>query len=232
MFPPHLGTWRPLLGPHFPLGMSFPFTKIFSFLLVFGLGHLAAQNSGDGGSGNDSDSSGAQGFVLPENYKIQTSDEILIEVFREPELTKQVRVEGDGSITLPLIGTIKAANLTIPQLRESIRSLYERDYIVDPQITVTVVSFRLQSVQVLGQVNRSGTVQIPPDEDLSLVDAISRSGGFTRLAKRREVTVKRTFEDDSTEVYKVNVDRIMTDPNVEDFILRDGDVIYVDEILI
>lgn len=185
-----------------------------------------------GGSDGGPDGGGAAGFVLPENYRIQTSDELQIEVFREPELTKVVRVEGDGSISLPLIGTLKAADLTVAQLREAVRSAYERDYIVNPQVTVNVINFRLQSVQVLGQVNRSGNVQIPPDKELTLVDAISMSGGFTRLAKRREVTVKRTFEDNSTEVYKVNVDRIMTDPNVEDFVLQDGDVVYVDEILI
>lgn len=202
-------------------------------LLFLGISScIWGQDAGTDGGGNQGTSEGTRGFVLPENYRIQTSDELSVEVFREPELAKVVRVEGDGSITLPLVGTIQAEGLTVPELRESIRSLYARDYIVNPQIAVTVVSFRLQSVQVLGQVNRSGTVQIPPDEELTLVDAISRSGGFTRLAKRREVTVKRTFEDGSTEVYKVNVDRIMTDPNVEDFVLRDGDVIYVDEILI
>jgi len=204
-----------------------------SVLILFGIFPLLwGQDAGTDGGGNEGSSDGTRGFVLPDNYRIQTSDELSVDVFREPELAKVVRVEGDGSVTLPLIGTIRAEGLTIPELRESIRSLYARDYIVNPQITVTVVSFRLQAVQVLGQVNRSGTVQIPPDEDLTLVDAISRSGGFTRLAKRREVTVKRIFEDGSTEVYKVNVDRIMTDPNVDDFVLRNGDVVYVDEILI
>lgn len=212
--------------------MRFPNLRLCAFFLMGLPALLWAQDAGSDGGGNEGGSDGARGFVLPENYRIQTSDELGVEVFREPELAKVVRVEGDGSITLPLIGTIRAEGLTVPELRESIRSLYARDYIVNPQVTVTVVSFRLQSVQVLGQVNRSGTVQIPPDEDLTLVDAISRSGGFTRLAKRREVTVKRTFEDGSTEVYKVNVDRIMTDPNVEDFVLRNGDVVYVDEILI
>ncbi|MGF1530336.1 MAG: polysaccharide biosynthesis/export family protein [Puniceicoccaceae bacterium] len=205
--------------------------KLFAAALFVAAQTGHAQD-GDQGFSDDSGIGSVGGFVLPENYQIQTSDELRVEVFREPELLKVVRVEGDGSISLPLLGTIPAAGKTIAELRTLIRNLYEADYIVDPQVNLSVVSFRLRSVQVMGMVGRSGTVQIPPDQDLTIVDAISRSGGFTRLARKKDVVVKRTYEDGSTEVYTVNVQEIMTNPDASNFVLRNGDVIFVREITI
>ena len=84
-------------------------------------------------------------------------------------------------------------------------------------------------VNVLGQVNRPGFVPVPADRKLTLVEAISGAGGFTRLARTTKVQLKRKDQQNQQQVQEVDVERIMRDSKTRDIQLRDGDIIYVPE---
>ena len=100
-------------------------------------------------SANTSSSSSGVGKVVGENYILKPSDVINIEVYQEPDLDKTIRIEGDGSVALALVGKVKIAGMTIAEAQSLITDLYNRDYLVNPQISVLVASFAEKYVNIL-----------------------------------------------------------------------------------
>jgi polysaccharide export outer membrane protein len=163
------------------------------------------------------------------DYVLQPSDLIRIVIFQEPDLEREVRLSADSKISLPLINEVNLKDKTIAQAQEIIHNLYNQEYLVNPQINVTVLDYTKQTVNVLGAVGNPGAVDIPPDRPLNLIDAITRAGGFSRLADRKRVRITRETEDHRTTSNVVNADDIMHSTNSDQQRLRKGDVIYVPE---
>jgi polysaccharide export outer membrane protein len=163
------------------------------------------------------------------DYVLQPSDLILVMVFQEPDLTREVRITQEYSITLPLIGTIDLRNKTVRQTEEIIRSLYDKDYLVNPQINLTVLEYTQRTVKVLGSVNQPGAIVFPPEQKMGLLEAIARAGGFSRIAERRKVRLSRTLEDGKTENYIINTDEMIQGVSAQQWLLTKGDVIFVPE---
>jgi len=166
------------------------------------------------------------------DYVLQPSDLIRVMVFQEPDLTREVRITQEYTITLPLIGTIDLRNKTVRQAEEIIRSLYDKDYLVNPQINLTVLEYTQRTVKVLGAVNQPGAIVFPPEEKMGLLEAIARAGGFSRIAERRKVRLSRTLEDGKSENYIINTDEMIQGASAEQWLLTKGDVIFVPERII
>lgn len=166
---------------------------------------------------------------LIQNYRIQPSDKIQVTIFQEGDLNRSIRLETDGTVTLPLIGQVEVGGLTVLEVQELIRELYDRDYLVNPQVNVSVLEFRSRSVRVLGQVGSPGMVGVPFDRELTLLEAISQSRGFSRLASSSRVRVRRVMEDGTVRRFTINVDEIISDPEASDFVLQPNDTIFVPE---
>lgn len=164
-------------------------------------------------------------------YLIRPSDVLSIEVFQEPDLSRQIRVQGDGTIILPLIGKLKVADMSVGDAQARIEELYNADYLVNPQVHLLVLEYAPRRVQVLGQVNRPGFVPIPPEEELTLTQAISGANGFNLRANRTNVQIRRE-EEGHTRVINVNVKEILRNPEAKDLLLKDGDTVFVDESMI
>ncbi len=199
----------------------------------------SAGDSGAAGSGGSSYSSGSGssgtsgvGIVVGENYVLKPSDVISVQVYQEKDLDKSVRIEGDGSVALALIGKVKVAGMTVAESQSLITDLYNRDYLVDPQVSVLVVQFSPKVIHILGSVNSPGVVQIPPDRDLTLTEAIAGVRGVSRLGNPKSIIIKRVDESGRARQMEVNFSRIVTDPNVKDIILQEGDTIWVPERII
>ena len=205
----------------------------FSALLL-----QAQESGGEGGSGSGSYSSGSSsagggvGIVVGENYILKPSDVISIEVYQEADLNKSARIQGDGSVALALIGKVKVAGMTAGEAQSLIIDLYNRDYLVDPQISLLVVEFSPRVIHILGSVNNPGVVPIPPDRDLTLTEAIASVRGVSRLGNPKSITIKRVEEDGRARQMEVNFSRIIKDPNSKDIILKEGDTIWVPERII
>ncbi len=163
------------------------------------------------------------------DYVLQPSDLIRVMVFQEPDLMREVRITQEFSITLPLIGTIDLRNKTVRQAEEIIRSLYDKDYLVNPQINLTVLEYTQRTVKVLGAVNQPGAIVFPPEQKMGLLEAIARAGGFSRIAERRKVRLSRTLDDGKTENYIVNTDEMIQGVSAQQWLLTKGDVIFVPE---
>lgn len=142
---------------------------------------------------------------------------------------REVRVSQEYTIVLPLIGSVDLRGKTLRQTEETIRDLYDRDYIVNPQVNIMVLEYVKRTVNVLGSVNSPGPVLFPQEEELSLLDAISRAGGFSRLADRKHVKLSRTTADGKTEAIEINADDLIKSGNTKSYTMQKDDVLYVPE---
>lgn len=183
-------------------------------------------------SGNSGGSASGVGIIVGENYVLKPSDVISVEVYQEDDLNKTVRVEGDGSVALALVGKVKVAGMTVAEAQSLITDLYNRDFLVDPQVSVLVTSFSPKIVHVLGSVNSPGVVEIPPDRDLTLTEAIAAVRGVSRLGNPKSITIKRVDQNGRSKQLEVNFSRIVTDPDAKDIVLKEGDTIWIPERII
>lgn len=165
------------------------------------------------------------------NYLIAPFDLLSVTVYQEPDLTREVRVEADGSIVLPLINKVKVGKKTVGEAQALIRELYEKDYLVSAQVNLLVTERVVTQVQVLGQVNRPGVVLIPPDKPLTLLDAIAGANGFTRLANKRNVRLTTTSRTGEKTTKTINVEKLIEsdNPDQDNIELKDGDTLFIDE---
>jgi polysaccharide biosynthesis/export protein len=164
-----------------------------------------------------------------DDYIIQPGDLLQVQIFQEDDLTRTVRVTQGNSITLPLIGAVDVAGLTPRRAQDLIRSLYDRDYLVNPQVNVGVTEYAPRTLNVMGAVNKPGVVQFPQEEELTLVDAIARAGSFNRFADRRKVKLSRTNDDGRTVTEVIDVDELMDNGTNDSWPLQRDDVIFVPE---
>lgn len=213
--------------------------RFFVFLIWYSVlsGVLLAAQDSAAYSGNSVPSdittgSSGIGLVVGSNYVLKPSDVIEIEVYQEQDLNKNVRIEGDGTVALALVGKVKVADMTVAEAKTLITDLYNRDYLVDPQVSVLVVSFAPKVVRILGAVNRPGVVEMPPDRDLTLTEAIASANGISRLGNPKALKIKRVAQDGRSRQMEINFSKILTDPGVRDIILEEGDTIWVPERII
>jgi polysaccharide biosynthesis/export protein len=165
----------------------------------------------------------------PVDYVLQPLDLIRIIVFQEPDLERQVRISQEYTVNLPLIGQVNLSGRSVRQAEELIGQLYDKDYLRNPQITITVLEYTPRTVQVLGAVNQPGSIAFTPEQQMGLVEAIARAGGQARIADLRRVRLTRIRPDGTRDTVTINVDDIMKGNGSDIWLLQKDDVIFVPE---
>ena len=163
------------------------------------------------------------------DYLLQPSDLLDVQIFQEDNLKRAVRVSQEYSITLPLIGKVDVNGKSLRQAEDLIRELYARDYLVNPQINVVVIEYAKRTVNVIGQVNQPGAVLFPQEQGLTLLDAVSRAGGFSRLANRSQVKLTRSNADGKSDTYVIDADDLIKGRSSNTWPLLVNDIIFVPE---
>jgi polysaccharide export outer membrane protein len=110
------------------------------------------------------------------DYNVGPEDLLTVIIYGHDNLNREVRVNGQGEITLPLVGVVKVAGLTPQEIEKRLQELYDADYLVNPQITVSVKEFRHQRVAVTGAVAKPGSYEIIGPR--TLLEVLSLAGGF------------------------------------------------------
>lgn len=157
-------------------------------------------------------------------YQIGPQDVLKIDVWKEDQLTRTVPVRPDGKITLPLLNDIQAVGLTPMQLAAVITDQLKK-YINSPQVTVSVTEINSRRIYVTGEVLKAGAYALLPN--MTVLQALSSSGGFTQFARIKNIYVLRTENGKQTKVpfnYKEAVSGKNPSQNIE---LLPGDVIVV-----
>lgn len=162
------------------------------------------------------------------SYTLSPNDVVRIKVFQEEDLTTEMRLAKDGSGTFPLLGTINLGGKTVDEAAASVRDLLGKDYLVNPQVTVTVTEYSKRRFTVLGQVQKPGSYDIPSEESVTLLQAIAMSGGFTRLAVQSKVTITRTAGG-AKKTFAVDVKSAANDPGTKPFEILPDDTIIISE---
>ncbi len=161
------------------------------------------------------------------DYVLVIGDVVELNVFREPDLTTQATIARDGTVQLPLVREVKLAGLTIRDARELLRGLYDKQFLVDPQVFLNVVKFAERKFTIMGQVARPGSYELQGGERIDLLEAIGLAGGFTRIADRGRVIIQRK-EAGEVKALKANAKR-MADGKADPLEVQPGDVITVKE---
>lgn len=130
----------------------------------------------------------------PATYSLRPSDKITVNVFREPDLSlAEVMLGVDGSVSLPLLGTIPAAGLTTRELEQDIAKRLLAAGLRTPMVSVNIANYASHLVTVEGSVEDPGVYAFQPGARLS--SAIAMGGGPTRTAKTEQVAVFRESPD-------------------------------------
>lgn len=119
-------------------------------------------------------------------------DRLSVEVFGLAELSRQVQVDANGDVSLPLVGSVQASGRTPMELEALLAERLRANHVRDPRVTVSALETVSQTVTVDGQVRMPGLY--PVVGQMTLMRAIARAQGTTELAQTSHVVVFRTIE--------------------------------------
>jgi protein involved in polysaccharide export with SLBB domain len=152
-------------------------------------------------------------------------DVIEVRVFREQEISGIYQVGSDGDVLFPLCERVVVGGLGANAAAEKFRDCLAAGFMRDPQVTVLVREYNSKKVFVFGEVQKPGTFTY--QDGMSVVQAVTLAGGFTRTAARNSTSVTRRVRGQEVKV-KVNVQDIALG-KVPNFTLEPGDIVYVPE---
>jgi len=157
--------------------------------------------------------------------RIGIDDTFEVRVYGETELSGTFRVATDGTVDYPLAGRTAVAGLRTGEIQQLLVSKLKDKYLKDPQVMVTIKDRNSQKISVLGQVGRPGQVSYYPN--MTIVDAIASAGGFTGIAAKNSVNLRREIGGKiETHIYRV---ADISEGRSQNVIVLPGDVLVVDE---
>ncbi|WP_221028865.1 polysaccharide biosynthesis/export family protein [Actomonas aquatica] len=166
-------------------------------------------------------------------YYIALTDRLRVAVFQEEDLSTIVRVDAKGRVNLPLVGPIEVVGMTIEGAQEAIQNAYrDQRFLRNPQVTIAVEEYAAREVIVQGEVLQPGRIPLPIESGMTVLDAITKAGGLTDVARGEKVTVTRKLPDGTKAVTTVDVASILrgrdssTDTDSSMLLLPD-DIVFV-----
>lgn len=121
------------------------------------------------------------------DYHLGPGDKVKINVFNNPDVSGEAVLDSGGDIAMPLLGQVPAQNLTVTELQAKIAEMLNRQYLVDPKVSVEVLNYR--PFFILGEVGRPGSY--PYIAGVTVRQAVAIGGGYTRRARTSSVSIVR-----------------------------------------
>lgn len=211
--------------------------RLFALLrLLLGLG-LFVVSLGVRGE-NVAASRPASGTTTSPAYVLTNTDRISITIYQEDDLSRIARIDSQGSINLPLVGEVTIAGLKVAEAQAAIEKAYQEGrYLRAPRVTITVEEYASREVSIQGQIRNPARYPLPIESSMTILELVTRAGGFTDTAKGTAVRVTRILPDGTKKNFEVDVDSLIKGrkgANVQDnsLILEPGDIVFVPERLI
>ncbi len=148
-----------------------------------------------------------------------------VKVYDEKDISGVHRVSSSGSIDFPLVGRVQIDGLTSTDAAELIRGKLAENYMRDPQVSVFIKEYNSKKVSVFGQVSKPGTFKF--EDGMTVIQAVSMAGGFSKLAAKDDTNVTRLVEG-LEKKYPIPVEAI-AQGKARNFLLQPGDIVYVPE---
>jgi polysaccharide export outer membrane protein len=160
------------------------------------------------------------------SYRIAPSDLLSVAVYPDQQLNAKERVDADGAISLPLIGTMTVTGATLMETQKAIERRLA-SYLVNPHVTLLVEEYGNRQMFVLGQVQSPGTYPVPAGARMTALQAISTAGGFTKVAAPRRTHLLRYVNGKSVDRV-IDLKAVTLGKGAEaDVVLEPNDIIYV-----
>ncbi len=151
---------------------------------------------------------------------------------------KGLRVQEDGTLTLPFLGSVKCEGMRLDDFKSKLTHDYNAKYFINPIVSVSISiddnasTFPWGYVTVLGQVKEPGRIRIPPTRDLTVMQAIQQAGSFIKYAKKKGIEITRADKDGTTDRMMFDVRDVAGSAGGEaDIQLEHGDVVFVPEVI-
>ena len=142
------------------------------------------------------------------DYRIGPDDLLDVQVFGVDQLTRSVRVNGRGFISLPLIGNVEIGGLTAQQAEDLVVAKLKESYLQDPQVSLFIREYTSQRVTIEGAVNKPGVY--PLRGPTTLLQSLAVAGGQANLSDMTEVMLFRADASGNRQSMVYDVDRIRT----------------------
>ncbi len=160
-------------------------------------------------------------------FVIGVADQLRIRVWKNPELNTEIQVRPDGTITMSLVGDVRAEGLTPSELQQAIQTKLSA-FIKEESATVTVAVVEVNSYQI----TVSGNVMQPgmygSRQFLTVTEAIALAGGPSRFAEPEETVLIRTYSDGKVRRIPIDYHKVVRGESLEqNLVLMRGDVIFV-----
>jgi polysaccharide export outer membrane protein len=166
-----------------------------------------------------------------QEYTIGPGDILKITVWGHDDLSKDYPVTLDGRVPFPLIGSVQAAGLTTSELARRLRDLLEKDYLVNPQVIVSVKDYLSTKVQVLGEAEKPGLFYLTGPT--TLLELLAKAGGLGKTAGKDLVLVRSEAIPGggpgaaSTVLLRLDIRKIQAGDVKENILLQNGDMMFV-----
>jgi protein involved in polysaccharide export with SLBB domain len=151
-------------------------------------------------------------------------DLVEVRVFQEPDHSGIWRVSPEGTIDYPLCGKVELVGRTSSTAADSLRDCLAR-YVRRPQVSVLIREYNSKKIFVFGEVQKPGT--FPYEGEMSIIQAITLAGGFTKLAAQNNTNVTRLVDGQERKI-RVPVEDIGVGRE-KNFLLQPGDIVFVPE---
>jgi len=168
-------------------------------------------------------------YVAPSEFLLGPEDVLIVTVWRNQDLSREVVIRPDGMISMPLVGDIPAAGLTANVLSKRIAERLV-EYMSSPIVSVQIKEVNSYFIYVLGEIIKPG--KYPLKSYATVMQGISLAGGFTPFAKKNKIRVLRSLHNGAGEKQQLEIpvqydDILKGNANPGNFFLRTGDVIVV-----
>lgn len=164
------------------------------------------------------------GVTPPSDYTIGADDVLEVIVWREKDLSAEVKVRPDGKVSLPLVNDIQAGGLTPEAFRAAVTSAVTK-FVEAPSVTVIVKQINSRQVFVMGEVVKPGTY--PLTAPTTVLQLLAQAGGPTPYAKVDEIGVMRTVDGKTTR-HLFNYKEVSRGRKIEqNIMLRPGDTVII-----
>ena len=207
--------------------LSLPFLTFTALLAAFS-GTFASLHAADGKAATPPNQA-----VLA--YDITLTDLLRVDIYQEDDLKTMSRVDAKGNINLPLVGEVRVVGLTVSAAQKAVEAAY-RDgrYLKSPQVTINIESYASREVSIQGMVRSPGRYPLPVETNMTILELVTKAGGFTDTAKGTAVNITRVTPDGKKQVFTVDVDSMLKGKDrasISDnsLVIQPGDIVYVPE---
>jgi polysaccharide export outer membrane protein len=160
------------------------------------------------------------------DYRLAPADLLDVTVYQDPDMNRKVRVNTNGTVALPLIGSIKIGGMTLIDAQAGIEAKLAK-FLVNPQVSLFIEEYGNKTIFVMGEVQKPGSYPIPTESRITVLEAISTAGGFTPVAAQDRARVLR-YVNGASVTYNINIKEITQQGQKEkDMVLEPNDIVYV-----